>query len=240
MEPYVLAPYFRCNIHAGSYYVGLGSKQTKITNSDDFKAIMLVASDFKSERLISDVMHSSAISQLSTNEKERAISFLKEQNLIFPSKRRDTDSVYSRQKLYYEYMGMDGAEVIENLQKSHICILGAGGIGNHAAFGLAAAGVGRLTVIDGDDIEESNLTRQFLFGLEDIGTPKVEALQREIQRRFPRTQIDVQNHYVDEYLNGVPDCDFLFVAADTPRDIMQNVARFCIAKRLPYIGLVTV
>lgn len=58
---------------------------------------------------------------------------------------------------------------------AHVAMLGAGGLGSPALQYLAAAGVGRLTIIDDDVVALSNLQRQTLFGMADIGQPKAAA-----------------------------------------------------------------
>lgn len=60
------------------------------------------------------------------------------------------------------------------LAASHVALVGMGGIGNPALQYLAGAGVGRLTLIDDDLVEESNLQRQTLFSMQDIGRAKAE------------------------------------------------------------------
>lgn len=75
------------------------------------------------------------------------------------------------------------------LLDSHVTLIGTGGIGSPAIQYLAAAGVGRLTVIDDDHVELSNLQRQTLFGMADIGTAKVEAAASAIERLNPDVRI---------------------------------------------------
>jgi len=70
-----------------------------------------------------------------------------------------------------------------------VLIVGAGGIGTEVAFGLAAAGVGSLVVVDPDVVDATNLNRQFLYTRDDVGQQKVLVLAREINRRFCQTSI---------------------------------------------------
>jgi molybdopterin-synthase adenylyltransferase len=60
------------------------------------------------------------------------------------------------------------------LAKERIVLIGAGGIGSPALQYLAAAGIGHLTIIDDDQVEQSNLQRQTIFSASDIGRPKVQ------------------------------------------------------------------
>lgn len=75
-----------------------------------------------------------------------------------------------------------GGEGQARLLGSHVAVIGAGGIGSPAIQYLAAAGVGRLTVIDDDVVALSNLQRQTLFGFADVGAPKVEVAQAVVER----------------------------------------------------------
>jgi molybdopterin/thiamine biosynthesis adenylyltransferase len=88
----------------------------------------------------------------------------------------------------------------QRLRNATIAIVGAGGLGAPAALYLAAAGVGRLTLIDHDTVSLSNLQRQVLFRTEDVGRPKVEAASDALGRLNPdvavspaRTRLDAGN-----------------------------------------------
>jgi len=68
------------------------------------------------------------------------------------------------------------------LSKAHVALVGCGGIGSPALQYLAAAGVGRLTLIDDDTVELSNLQRQTVFSAADLGTGKAEAAAAWVRR----------------------------------------------------------
>ena len=57
-----------------------------------------------------------------------------------------------------------GEEAIKSLRKAHVMIVGVGGVGAYAAEMVARTGVGRITLIDGDNVAESNLNRQLPAG----------------------------------------------------------------------------
>lgn len=76
------------------------------------------------------------------------------------------------------------------LRASHVVLIGAGGIGSPAIQYLAAAGVGRLTVIDDDTVSLSNLQRQTLYDGGQIDTAKVDAAAQAVLRLNPGVRFD--------------------------------------------------
>ena len=100
---------------------------------------------------------------------------------------------YSRQALF---AGI-GAEGQQRLAGAHVAVVGVGATGAAAASLLARAGVGRLTLIDRDFVEESNLQRQVLFDESDAreALPKAEAARRRIAAF--NSEVEVQPHVAD-------------------------------------------
>lgn len=87
---------------------------------------------------------------------------------------------YSRQILF-EPIGREGQK---KLSQKHVLIVGTGALGSATAEILARAGVGRMTVIDRDYVEESNLQRQHLYSEEDarMRWPKAAAAEKGLER----------------------------------------------------------
>jgi sulfur-carrier protein adenylyltransferase/sulfurtransferase len=83
-----------------------------------------------------------------------------------------------------------GQEGQLRLRASSVLLVGAGGLGSPAALYLAAAGVGRLTLVDFDVVDPSNLQRQVLFGESDVGRPKVVAAAERLRDLNPHVQVD--------------------------------------------------
>jgi molybdopterin/thiamine biosynthesis adenylyltransferase/rhodanese-related sulfurtransferase len=75
------------------------------------------------------------------------------------------------------------------LAAAHVAVVGAGGLGSPTVLALAAAGVGTLTVIDDDDVEASNLQRQIMHRVTDVGRPKVDSAVRVAGELAPRTVV---------------------------------------------------
>lgn len=83
------------------------------------------------------------------------------------------------------------------LAAAHVCVVGAGGIGSPVIQYLAAAGIGRLSIIDDDRIELSNLQRQTLFGTEDLGQSKAEVARHAVARLNPHVSVSVHQLRID-------------------------------------------
>ena len=93
---------------------------------------------------------------------------------------------YSRHLIMPE-VGMDGQRRIK--AGSVLCI-GAGGLGSPAAMYLAAAGIGRIGMVDFDVVDFSNLQRQLLHGTKDVGTSKNESARRRIEDLNPHVHVE--------------------------------------------------
>ncbi|WP_104083231.1 ThiF family adenylyltransferase [Cryobacterium sp. Y11] len=75
------------------------------------------------------------------------------------------------------------------LANARVLVLGAGGLGSPALLYLAAAGVGTIGIVDGDDVEPSNLQRQIAHGQADVGRPKVDSAAERIAEIAPETTV---------------------------------------------------
>jgi len=81
----------------------------------------------------------------------------------------------------------------QKLKAAKVLVVGCGGLGSPLLLYLAAAGVGTLGIVDYDVVEDSNLHRQVLFGLDSIGKPKVEAAKLKLQNLNPHITIHSYN-----------------------------------------------
>ncbi len=94
---------------------------------------------------------------------------------------------YSRH-LVLPHVGIAGQE---KLKAASVLIIGAGGLGSPAALYLAAAGIGRLGLVDFDVVDESNLQRQILHKTQNVGRPKLASAREAIQAINPHVQVDL-------------------------------------------------
>ncbi|MBL0939007.1 MAG: HesA/MoeB/ThiF family protein [Gemmatimonadaceae bacterium] len=95
------------------------------------------------------------------------------------------DARYARQIVLKGF----GASAQSRLLTSRVLIVGAGGLGSPAAMYLAAAGVGQITLVDHDVVDETNLHRQLLYGTPDIGRSKIEAAAERLRTINPGVQV---------------------------------------------------
>ena len=86
-----------------------------------------------------------------------------------------------------------GLESQQKLKAAKVLVVGSGGLGSPVLLYLAAAGVGTLGIIDFDVVDDSNLQRQILFGVESIGVPKVEAARERLLALNPHIKIQLYN-----------------------------------------------
>jgi len=84
--------------------------------------------------------------------------------------------------------GMEGQE---RLKESSVLCIGAGGLGSPSTMYLAAAGIGRIGLVDMDEVDASNIQRQLLHGTDDIGRKKIESAKDTIHNINPNVQLDV-------------------------------------------------
>ncbi len=139
---------------------------------------------------------------------------------------------YSRQ-IMIEGFGPEGQE---RLKAAKILIAGAGGLGSPQAIYLAAAGVGRILLLDMDVVATSNLNRQILHWEENLGEPKVNSALEKLRRINSTIGVDVRNEKiteenVDEIISGQ---DLVLDALDN-FDTRKVLNQACMRQGIPFI-----
>ena len=100
---------------------------------------------------------------------------------------------YSRHLIMPE-VGLEGQKAIKS---SSVLIIGAGGLGSPSATYLAAAGVGRIGIVDFDTIDKSNLHRQILYSEQDVGKSKAEVAKERLLKVNPNISIELHKVRLD-------------------------------------------
>jgi len=96
---------------------------------------------------------------------------------------------YSRHLIIPEF----NIEGQKKLKESKVLVVGSGGLGSPLLLYLTAAGVGTIGIVDFDVVDESNLQRQVLFGVENVGKPKVEAAEQRLKSLNPHVNFITYN-----------------------------------------------
>ena len=91
-----------------------------------------------------------------------------------------------------------GIEGQNKLRKSSVLCIGAGGLGSPCTMYLAAAGIGKLGIIDMDVVDESNIQRQILHGSNDIGVKKIDSAKDTLQEINPYVKLELYDEAFDE------------------------------------------
>ena len=91
-----------------------------------------------------------------------------------------------------------GIEGQNKLRKSSVLCIGAGGLGSPCTMYLAAAGIGKLGIIDMDVVDESNIQRQILHGSHDIGVKKIDSAKDTLQAINPYVKLELYDQAFDE------------------------------------------
>ncbi|MGB9175711.1 MAG: HesA/MoeB/ThiF family protein [Methanoregula sp.] len=99
---------------------------------------------------------------------------------------------------YKRQMMLFGDEGQERLKKAHIFIAGAGGLGSPVSLYLAVAGIGTITIVDMDVVDQSNLNRQILHADCDIGKKKTVSAEEKLTAINPDIQVNAIDTRIDE------------------------------------------
>ena len=140
---------------------------------------------------------------------------------------------YSRHILLDE-IGIEGQR---RLLASHALVIGAGGLGSPVALYLGTAGVGRITIVDHDSVDLTNLQRQIAHDLSRVGTPKATSAQASIAAINPDVQVRPLVERAD-----TATLDALVRDADVVLDCCDNFATrqavnaACVAHRVPLVS----
>lgn len=144
----------------------------------------------------------------------------------------DFETRYRRHLMLPE-IGADGQRV---LLQSRAAIIGAGGLGSPVALYLAAAGVGHINIVDGDNVDISNLQRQIIHNSNDIGNLKVESAREKINNLNPDVEVVTfpTRLNADNAAEILDNCNVIIDCTDNAasRFLINDI---CVEKGLPLV-----
>jgi bacteriocin biosynthesis cyclodehydratase domain-containing protein len=150
---------------------------------------------------------------------------------------------FDRQLRYFSDIGgeLTPADCQEKLREAKIAVLGVGGLGGWSAWALACTGVGEMWLVDGDEVEISNLNRQILYTESDLGLPKAESAAARLRAFNSEMRITAETRRLEsqadiaEFIAG---SDVVIDAADWPaHDIERWCNAACFEAGIPYITM---
>lgn len=113
-----------------------------------------------------------------------------------------------------------GDEGFERLNSSHVLVVGLGGVGGYVAEQLTRAGIGELTIVDGDVVSQSNMNRQLLALQSTQGKPKAEVMAARLRDINP----DVKLHVVSQFMKDQALIDLISQPYDFVVDAIDTVS----------------
>ena len=124
----------------------------------------------------------------------------------------DLEKIYDRTEIVL------GKEKLEILKKSHVVICGIGGVGSYTLEALARIGVGHIIVVDKDVVDVTNINRQIIATVDNVGNSKVEVAKKRIELINPAIKVDAVKEFIDE--SNIPmyitkDVDYVVDAIDS-------------------------
>ena len=140
---------------------------------------------------------------------------------------------FSRHILLPE-IGIEGQERVLN---AHALIIGAGGLGAPVSLYLAASGVGKLTIADGDKVDLTNLQRQIIHATPDIGKKKVLSAKETLEALNPNTLVDVLDKKLSGYelSKAISTTDIVLDCSDN-FETRHQVNKACVQFKKPLVS----
>ncbi len=133
-----------------------------------------------------------------------------------------------------------GAPALARFRAAHVCVIGVGGVGSWIVEALARSAIGRLTLIDLDNVAESNINRQIQAMSDTIGKAKITALAERIELINPFCQVTQIEDFITpdnlEQLLGGRDFDYLIDAIDNAKAKAAVIA-YCRARNIPMLTI---
>ncbi len=140
---------------------------------------------------------------------------------------------YSRHILLDE-IGIEGQE---KLLAAHALIIGAGGLGSPAAYYLASAGIGTITLVDNDTVDLTNLQRQILHTTERIGQPKTQSGKLALQQINPEINVRALSERADDArLNALVQNATVVLDCSDNFATRHAVNRACVEHKVPLVS----
>ena len=154
------------------------------------------------------------------------------------------DNISEKTDIYDRTRRLIGEEKFEKLRGSHVLLFGLGGVGSYVCEALIRAGIGRLSLVDHDTVDITNLNRQLSALRSTLGMPKTEAAELRIRDIDPYTKIRTYREFASA--DNIPELFFAIEAELGPIDFVADaidtvsaklsIASLCQERNIPLIS----
>jgi tRNA A37 threonylcarbamoyladenosine dehydratase len=131
-----------------------------------------------------------------------------------------------------------GERALERFRTAHVCVIGVGGVGSWVVEALARSAIGQLTLIDLDNVAESNINRQIQALTSTVGMAKIEALRARIAEINPFCEVTLVEDFIDpdnlDTMIGIDRYDYVVDAIDSVKPKAALVA-YCREHNIPLV-----
>ena len=142
------------------------------------------------------------------------------------------EEIYNRTRLVI------GEEKLQRIKNANVCVCGIGGVGSYTLEALARIGVGRITIIDKDDVDITNINRQLIATVDNVGKAKVDEAKKRITSINPSIKVtaikdNIDSLNVDKYITQ--NLDYVVDAIDSVNSKIALI-KACKAKNIKIIS----
>ena len=217
--------------------IGVGSNQYVVDNTE-FSNIIIILDYLKTPKKMEDI-------ELLLKTKMIPLSCfykLLDNKLIVAFNNNELEDRDIKNYLYIENIYNNPDKIIDNIRNCTFVIIGTGGIGNFVSFAINSFNTNKIILVDGDNIEESNLNRQFLFTESDIGMPKVKILKRELEKRNKNSKIITYNSFSNlELMKKIweenKDENYFIILSGDSEGIVRDITEFAVKNEVPFLNV---
>lgn len=128
---------------------------------------------------------------------------------------------------------------LEIIQNKTVLIIGLGGVGSYALETLARTYFKHLIIVDGDKIDISNLNRQLMTNIDNVGQFKTEVWLERIKKINPDCQVEIVNKFIDKdnlYILFQTKIDYVIDACDTV-ETKKEIIKYCLKNKIKFISV---
>jgi bacteriocin biosynthesis cyclodehydratase domain-containing protein len=187
-------------------------------------------------------IEASVAGELPPGSVSAALQLLEDQNLLIADAPEQFSTLSSRlapQLNFFHELGLAASEAQKRLSQARVSVLALGGLGSLVAVGLAAAGVGRLGLIDDLPVREADGLHSPIYTAADLGKSRASAVKEAIEARFSSVSVDAMDSRIEteaQIAAAIDGADFVACCVDSGESgYRYKLNRVCKDARIPWM-----